>query len=180
MQRKIFLSLDVPEKVKLRLTKTTEKWKDLPIKWTRKKNLHLTLSFLGYVDESSILEISNLVEEVSQNHEVFDLEFEEIKIFPSIKEPRAVVLWGRENTPLKNLINDLEKKLSLSSAERKTFCPHITLGRFKKLKWQELKEKPILQEDFSVNITISAIDIIANNFGEARNEYITIKSSPLQ
>ena len=180
MQRKIFISLDVPERTKNRLIKTSEKWQDWPVKWTRKENLHLTLAFLGYVDEANLLEIGNSVKKVVQNYEIFDLEFQEISFFPSPEQLRKIVLLGKNNSQLKNLVNDLEKKLSLTISERKTFRPHITLGKIKKLRWQELKEKPILKEKFPLIITATAVDIMANNFGENRNEYIVVKSCPLQ
>ncbi|MCG2688535.1 hypothetical protein L6250_02795, partial [Candidatus Parcubacteria bacterium] len=42
--------LVLPEKIKKRLKEYREKFNYLPVRWTKVPSLHLTLVFIGYVD----------------------------------------------------------------------------------------------------------------------------------
>ena len=180
MKRKIFISLNIPEKARKRLVLKTEKWHSLPVKWTKAQNLHLTLEFLGFVDENSLIEICKKVSQAAVKNNIFDIEFDAIELFPSATEPRAVALVGEPNEELKNLINDIEKELKLSTTPKKSFRPHITLGRIRKNKWQELETQPEISEKFSLNIEAEVVDIMASDFDCEEGEYAIIESCPLQ
>ena len=49
MSNRIFIAVNLPENVKKKLAEYEENWLDLPIRWTKKENLHITLVFLGYL-----------------------------------------------------------------------------------------------------------------------------------
>ena len=180
MKRKIFISLDIPEKAKKRLVLTTEKWKDLPVKLTKEKNLHLTLAFLGFVPEENILEICEKVQKAAAKKDSFDITFDKIALFPDEKDPRAIALLGEPSDQLLNLVNDLEKNLGISRAPKKSFRAHITLGRLRKIKWEALSEKPEVLENFSLSIPVETVDIMASGFSEGEREYTLIESCPLE
>ena len=179
MKRKIFISLNIPEKAKKRLVLATKKWESLPVKWTREANLHLTLEFLGFVEEGSLVDICEKVRKAAAKNAIFDIEFDQIEIFPSEEEPRGIVLIGQANEELRNLVNDIEEKLGMATAPKKTFRPHVTLGRIRKHLWKELEEKPQISEKFSMHLEAEAVDIMASNFGDGQNEYALIESCPL-
>ena len=179
MKRKIFISLNIPEQDRKRLVRATEKWRDLPVKWTKEPNLHITLAFLGFVLESDLPEICQKVAEAAKKNTIFDLEFDEISLFPSPEEPRGVVLIGRPSEELKNLVNDLEETLGISYTPRKSFRAHVTLGRVRKNKWAELEEEPRILEKFSTNLPVDTIDIMASDFDGEEGEYAIIESCPL-
>lgn len=180
MKSKIFISINIPEKVKKRLEMATQKWKEFPVKWTKEANLHITLVFLGFVDEDMIPGICQKVSKTSQKKELFDLEFEEIGLFPSESAPRMVALIGKASEELKNLVNSIEEELEISYAPKKSFRPHITLGRIRKHKWEDMDIVPEIKEKFSVDIAVRSIDIMASNFGEGGSEYFLIESCPLE
>lgn len=160
--------------------RATEKWKNLPVKWTREANLHITLVFLGFVSEEIIPEICQKVADAARKEESFDLELEEISFFPSGYDPRAVALMGKNNQALKRLVNSIEESLEISSAPKKSFRPHITLGRVRKYKWEDLAEAPKIKEKFPVGLAVESINIMASNFGEEKSEYSLIENCPLK
>lgn len=180
MKRKIFISINIPDKVKKRLMKTMEKWQDLPVKWTKEANLHITLLFLGYVDEETLLEICQKVRDTMENEDIFDIEFNKIEPFPSASDPKMVVLTGLDNVNLLRINEKIEKELNIFTSAKKSFRPHITLGRGRKHKWEALENKPSILEDFPLVITAETIDVMASDFGDGNSEYTIIESCPLR
>lgn len=208
MKTKIFISLEIPDKTKKNLIAATEKWRDLPphqfqningieknkpcalnsknwcgglpVKWVREQNLHLTLSFLGFIDESALADICEKVSAAAEKSAVFDIDFSQISLFPSASEPRMIALMGEASEELKNLVNDIEGALGISNAPKKTFCPHITLGRLRAHKWAALDPKPEISEKFKINIPAASVDIMASDFEGGKNKYSVIESCPLK
>ena len=179
MKRKIFISLNISEGDKKRLARITAKWQDLPVKWTREANLHITLAFLGFIMETDLPEICQKVAEATEKNTIFDLEFDEISLFPSAEKPQAIALIGRPSEELKNLVNDLEDALGIAYAPRKSFRAHVTLGRIRKNKWAELEKEPRILEKFSINLPVDAVEIMASDFDGEEGEYAVLESCPL-
>ena len=50
-RRRIFIAINLPEDIKRELAAYDQKWSDLPVRWTEKENLHITLEFLGYLTD---------------------------------------------------------------------------------------------------------------------------------
>jgi 2'-5' RNA ligase len=180
MKRKIFISINIPEKVKRRLAKAVEKWQELPVKWTKEANLHITLLFLGYVDEETLLEICQKVRDVAEKEDIFDIELDRIELFPSATDPKMVALTGPANDDLLKINEKIEKELNIFTSAKKTFRPHITLGRGRKYKWEALESKPSISENFPLVITAESIDVMASDFGDGNSEYTIIESCPLK
>jgi len=180
MKRKIFISINIPDKVKKRLVLTTEKWKDLPVKWTKEANLHVTLFFLGHIDDESAAKVCSVVQEIVENEDVFDLDMEKIELAPSKEDPQMIWLTGQPSEELRDIHEKIEKALGIFKSEKKIFRPHITLGRIRKHKWEALKEKPEISENFSLIVSVESIDIMASDFGDGQNEYTLIEACPLR
>lgn len=180
MQRKIFISINIPDKTRKRLAKAIEKWADLPVKWTREPNLHITLLFLGHVDEGTLPQICQTVRAAAETEEIFDIDFDKIELFPSAEDPKTVALTGPENADLLRLHEKIEKELHIFTSPKKSFRPHITLGRGRKYKWEALENKPSISESFPLTISAESIDVMASDFGDGQNEYVIIESCPLK
>lgn len=180
MQRKIFISINLPERDKKRLVKAAEKWQDLPVKWVKEQNLHITLFFLGHITDDAISEICAKVRQASGSKEIFDVEFDCIEIGPSAEEQRFIWLTGKPNEELKNIQEAIEKKLGIFVSGKKSFRPHITLGRIRQHKWEALNEKPKISEKFPLLITTEFVDVMASEFENESAEYTIIESCPLK
>ncbi|HRZ95769.1 MAG TPA: RNA 2',3'-cyclic phosphodiesterase [Candidatus Moranbacteria bacterium] len=180
MKRKIFISINIPNKAKKRLVSAVEKWQDLPVKWTKESNLHITLFFLGYIDDESAAEVCSKVREIAENEDIFDLNMEKIELAPSADDPQMIWLIGEPSEELRKIHEKVEKALGMFKAERKIFRPHITLGRLRKHKWESLKEKPGISEKFQLIVPVESIDVMASDFGDGQNEYSLIESCQLK
>jgi 2'-5' RNA ligase len=176
VRKKIFIGINIPEKAKKRLVLATEKWKNLPIKWTREDKLHLTLLFLGYLDEDLIPEICEKVQLACEDEDIFDVEFDSIELAPSPEKPQMIWLSGLPNENLLKIYEKLEKELGLYVAPKKSFRPHITLGRIRKFKWEVLETRPDISEKFQLIVTADSIDVMSGNFEKGENEYTVLDS----
>ena len=179
MKRKIFISINLANQVKRRLTKSCEKWRNLPVKWTKEENLHIELFFLGYIDNDVVAEACQKVHEAVENIELFDLEFEKIVITPSAEKPQEFRVIGKPSEKLKTLCEAIEKELGIFVTAKKVFSPHILLGKIRKERWEELETKPLVDEKASFAVGVESVDIMASHFGEGKNNFVLIESCPL-
>lgn len=180
MKRKIYININIADKVKRRLAKAVEKWQDLPVKWTKEENLHISLFFLGYIDNDVVFEVCRKVRKAVENMEIFDLEFEKICLAPDNNNPQEIRAAGKADEKLKDLCETIEKELEIFSAPKKVFSPHITLGKIRKEKWEELEIKPEVDEKASFAVGVESVDIMASHFGGGKNDFVLIESCPLK
>lgn len=179
MKRKIFISINIPDRAKKQLARKIEPWKDLPIKWTKEANLHITLFFLGHIDDDTTAAICQKIKNLAGAEEVFDLELSEIRLAPNSKNPQMVWLMGEADENLRRLHEKIEKALDIFVSEKKAFRPHITLGRIRKRKWEELEPKPEIFAKFPLSVSVDSVDVMASDFENGGVEYAVIESCPL-
>lgn len=178
-QRKIFIGIQLPEQVKKRLIMATEKWRDLPVRWSLMDNLHITLLFIGHISDEAILDICEKARMAAKKAYGLDIKFDKIILGPDKKNPKIFWLSGKADGNLKNLVESLEKKLGLFKISRKEYRPHITLGRIRKEKWDALPAIPEIEEKFSVSVPASEIIIFESALEKGKRRFIPIESCPL-
>jgi len=131
-----FLAVEIPKHIRKKINNfiEEEKSKGLPIKWVKFENLHITLKFLGEINEKKRQEILPVLEETGKSKRSFQMNLEGIGCFPHPGNPR--VLWigvklGHEL--LIDIAGELEEKLSQFGFKmEKRFHRHLTIGRIKK------------------------------------------------
>jgi len=176
-KKKIFIEIPIPGVLKKRLAQKYSEWDGLPIKWMKEENLHITVSFIGYVDESVIPDICRKVSDALQNFEAFEIFFDEIGLGPDIKNPQTVNLTGKPSEELGRLNEVVEQALEMHPQKHKEFRPHVTLGRIRKLKWEELSQKPNISEKINLAMTVDSVSIMESKGGGA--EYVSLEECPL-
>jgi len=110
------------------------------IRWVGPENLHLTLKFLGQVDDDKITPVEDSLERALRSMPCFGVSCRGLGVFPDIR--RAKVLWvGLEGGPLARLAAIVEGALEpLGFArEKREFRPHLTIGR-----WRDSAGRPDL------------------------------------
>ncbi len=101
-------------------------------RWVKSANVHLTLKFLGDVEEERIAGLQESLDVVCGRHERFEVVPRGIGAFPSPWKAR--VIWAgvdKGTDALLALAKDLEGSLAALGfeSEKRGFEPHITLGR---------------------------------------------------
>ncbi len=103
------------------------------VRWSGPGGMHLTLKFLGPVDEARAARIGQVLAAVASRYRPFQLRFEGTGAFPDERRPR--VLWAgcAAGPELAALQEEIDRALEAEGFEReaRAFTPHLTLGRVK-------------------------------------------------
>lgn len=126
---RLFVAIELSDRVKQALVSLRTA---VPgAKWVPADQLHLTLAFLGEVDETAADQLSRSLAGVIVP--AFSLEFTTVGCFPNCNRPR--VLWvGIKQNPHLNGLADHIRSVVLECGipqEERPFTPHITLARLK-------------------------------------------------
>jgi 2'-5' RNA ligase len=104
------------------------------VKWVEPENLHVTMLFLGEVEDKEIARVCKIAQEAVDGQGPFPMTVESVGCFPHPRRPRT--LWagiGQGTQQLVTIHDQMEPPLmdlGYRREERK-FTPHITLGRVK-------------------------------------------------
>jgi 2'-5' RNA ligase len=136
MAIRAFIAIGIDSEIKKRLSKHIDKLKGAgaDVKWVVPENIHLTLKFLGYIEEDTLPCLNKIISDAVSSLESFNVSIGNIGAFPSRKRPRIVYVCveDEENILLKlhgNLNKGVEE-LGIKK-EFKEYVGHITLGRIK-------------------------------------------------
>ncbi|HAJ99244.1 MAG TPA: RNA 2',3'-cyclic phosphodiesterase [Bacteroidales bacterium] len=103
------------------------------LNWVPMHNLHLTLRFLGKVQESKITQINYQLRKATVSLNPFSLQFKGLGSF-SQSNATGVLWMGIETNPnLQTLYLQISQQLQQAGfpLESRAFAPHITIGRFR-------------------------------------------------
>jgi len=201
MQHRIFIAINLPENIKKKLAEYQLKWPDLPIRWTKKDNLHITLIFLGYLSNEELLDVCKITKGAVSQTPSFLINLNKICYGPRTgppssreglasrpkKIPRMVWAEGEKSKELGRLQKDLENSLLTSSvkgieSEARPYAPHITLGRIKAWEFKnfEPEERPEVNEEINLSFEVSSIDVMESKLKRGGPEYTILELCPLK
>jgi 2'-5' RNA ligase len=102
------------------------------VRWVRAGNMHITLKFLGEVDEAAIPPIVDAARRAVTPFPALKLVIEGLGVFPNHEQPQVVWFGVKGDT---ETLREMEKALSSSLAalgfppEDRPFAGHLTIGR---------------------------------------------------
>jgi len=155
-QKRLFLGLNIPPTQKKVLSRAQSVFEPLiQAKLVEENNFHITLKFLGYVEENDISKIKEILS--NTDFEKFFCELNGFGVFPKPSYPRVLWVGVKQGfdkiTKLHYIIDEKLNTLGFPYDER--FHPHVTLARIKKVlnKQVFMKEmnKQFLLEPFEIN-----------------------------
>lgn len=175
-----FIAIELPQGVKSALSRLQEELKkcEADIRWVDPNNIHLTLKFLGNVNEKDISKIINIMTGVCKKYQPFNLEIRGMGMFPNIKSPRVLWVGAEGNNILKGLQTDIEHGMIKIGFERedREFTAHLTLGRFRSFKGKEnILEIIKLHENESFGtINVKSISLMKSDLSHSGARYSRI------
>jgi 2'-5' RNA ligase len=127
---RLFIACEIPENLRKKLVTLQNDIgsKHASIKWVEAENIHLTMKFLGEVEDSKVDEIRNSLRKIRLNP--FSCAISGFGVFPS--ESYVRVLWvGLEPAEkIEKLHDEVDGSLSeIGFKSDSKFSPHATLGR---------------------------------------------------
>ena len=126
---RLFVGLPIPADIRLSLSMISA---GLPgAKWVKEDNFHVTLRFIGEVDEGLADDIDATLSQV--NHASFHLSLKEVGYFGKPNAARAVWAGVAKNENLMHLHAKIETALQHigQPAEERRYTPHVTLARLR-------------------------------------------------
>jgi RNA 2',3'-cyclic 3'-phosphodiesterase len=125
-----FVAVNIDPTIRARIGEIEKDFDIKGIKLVDPELIHITLKFLGYVEEGRIDEIADALKKVKVPP--FTARFRSIGGFPNARSPR--VIWigaepGENFTSLNVQVEDLMSDLGFEREGR--FHPHATIGRVK-------------------------------------------------
>ena len=138
MGQRVFFALDIDEATRGRIVSAADNLHSLPgrITWTKPRNLHVTMNFLGNVPDESIAELCDLAEGVVAGLALGEVTFTigPLVCFPPHKRTRMI--WapvGEGIEVLASLHAALNQALAAGGwrSETRPFKGHVTVARNK-------------------------------------------------
>jgi RNA 2',3'-cyclic 3'-phosphodiesterase len=134
MSVRLFVAVDLPDRVRAHLEAGTAALRESMDgwRWTPPEQWHLTLAFLGEVDDGRLPELTRRMGLAARRHEPFTLDLACVGAFNSLR--RARVLWvgvGGDREALTRLAGSVgagARRAKITLEERR-YRPHMTLGR---------------------------------------------------
>ncbi|MDA0838373.1 MAG: RNA 2',3'-cyclic phosphodiesterase [Planctomycetota bacterium] len=107
---------------------------DAKVRWVKPAQMHITLKFLGEIDETQADLLHELFQVVEKETAPFEVEIQGLGAFPNLRRPS--ILWVGVTTGIDALAG-LAGQVEATAAElgfkkeKRGFNPHLTLGRVK-------------------------------------------------
>jgi 2'-5' RNA ligase len=145
-------------------------------------NIHLTLKFLGDINENQLKQISEGLTAIAINTESFKLGIGKIGAFPRINNPKTVWVGVEQNSLLIDLFEQLEEIASNSGIpkEKRSFSPHLTVGRVKFLSKENRFTSILTELEFEEEIIpVNSVSFIESRLTPEGPVYSVIHKYPL-
>jgi 2'-5' RNA ligase len=152
MKKRLFVAISIPDQTKEKLKKYIQTLPQDNMRFVSNDNYHITVLFLGYVDESLIPQLKKQLNEISNKFNSFLLSYDEITYMPKEK-PRMLWAKFKENKNYASLVFEIYQIVkNLIPIELKDNpTPHITLARFKKANGKQPDIQSITINDLAIN-----------------------------
>ncbi len=185
MTNRLFIALKFPEEIIDKIIQYRNEAARINnnldfIKWEKRDKIHLTLKFIGDVEEELNDKIIAALSFI-QNENPFELELIKFGFFYKDKKPKILWIGINANDHLNNLVNQIETELASLGIqkEKRKFKPHVTLLRIK----NKVDENFINSfENFklpSLKFYANEISLIKSELLPNASKYAEIKNLPV-
>src|SRR5262245_13821417 len=132
-----FLAVELPDAVRARCVDLQEALAPArgEVKWVEEENLHITLLFLGDVDDRDLVGVCRAATKACAALAPFPTAVEGVGAFPNARRPRTI--WAgitdgaEELVELHDALEGPLLALGCYRREERRYTPHVTLGRVK-------------------------------------------------
>lgn len=152
---RVFIAINLPEDIKEELVKIQERYFELPCRWTKKENLHITLEFIGNISNEELKRIFEDVQHRMLNIPAFEVELDKISYFPDGNLPKYIFATGEKY--------------------------HITLARISQWGWRKInpEDRPDVSEKINLKFKVNSVEVMESFLKKGGSEYRVLKSFKL-
>mgnify|MGYP000677873017 CR=1 FL=1 len=176
-----FIAFEFDNPLKRRISLIQSKLKELSLKgrWTPDDNFHITLKFLGDITIEESKKIENQLFNLLPSFSPVSLSLDDIGFFPGDKDIRVLYLGLKDKMKALGKINsEIENSMEKLgySREKRTFRPHITLGRNIVLKDDFNKIKEMLKEDCNYTFILNRVSFMESQLVNGKRIYTPLRT----
>ncbi len=186
---RIFVAFTIPDVQRTRLGRLQGLIApDIPnARWNTPEMFHVTLAFLGDVPDTDLNVVCRAVAEASKGFKPFTLNLQSLGAFPDPSRPRIV--WVGVTGPGLGVLADLQQSVvrAVSEAgyppEDDRFSPHLTLGRLKPRRGDDLDITPLVAHyrTWSAgNFSVSGVVTFSSTLTPEGPAYMAMATAPLR
>lgn len=177
--RRLFFAIKPPERVCDALETFIDTHKELPVRWTERSNLHLTLLFLGWVPETGVNELMKKGRELLSEPQGSIL-FSHLDWGPPSGSTRMIWTHGTADPSWGTLKERMRTALASEDlyhgADEWPFTPHITVARMEPTTKSKL---PNIRTGLLAEFTPSGVLLMESTLSQKGPTYSTIETFPL-
>jgi 2'-5' RNA ligase len=184
-----FIAIELPQEIKDKLAELQALLKQAgaDVKWVNPKNIHITLKFLGEIDEDISAKIAGIIEDTAKKIQQFPISLSSLGAFPKIESAR--VIWigidkgDKETGRLAKELEERIEKLGIPKEER-PFSSHITIGRVRGMLNKDklakaLKELEAYFSGKNIEFKVTKITLFKSTLGSSGPAYEALKEVPI-
>ncbi|MFN6964004.1 MAG: RNA 2',3'-cyclic phosphodiesterase [Pyrinomonadaceae bacterium] len=136
--KRIFIAVDISEEARRLAAAHSERlrneFSDLRVGWERAEKLHLTLRFIGNLEDERISSLTDRLRATAAAARSFELSITGTGVFPNVRRPR--VLWlgvAGDVEGMNKLAAAIENDCEAIGLDRESreFKPHLTIARLR-------------------------------------------------
>jgi RNA 2',3'-cyclic 3'-phosphodiesterase len=153
------------------------------VKWELQNKFHITLRFLGGVEQSNIDSLSPAFADIVKQFPTFEITYNSLGVFPNLHNPRVIWIGTKSNQVVLDLQSSVERVcLDFGfQKEERAFHPHITFGRVKGTRNLTRLTEAIKTITFEpMQSRCSELLLMKSDLRPSGSIYTILKSFPLQ
>ncbi|MFC4450685.1 RNA 2',3'-cyclic phosphodiesterase [Halorussus aquaticus] len=184
---RLFVSIDLPDDFAAEVEQVQAQFADATgLNFTDPEQAHVTLKFLGDVNQGELPRVKNAVQRAIEKSGVgpFEATYDGVGVFPDIGYIK--VLWlgvsegGEQMTALHEAIEREVTRLGFDPEDH-DFTPHVTLARMEHAGGKELVQENVEELDPTVGTTeVTEIRLTESVLTDEGPEYSTVESFALE
>lgn len=174
MKKRVFVAIGIEEELQKKIIIWQKKFSQLPVRWIKTKNLHITLVPPWYcIDIDGVINSLRSI----KNMQPFTIVFQKVSFGPNPKKPRLIWITGDTKDELKILQLKLTKILGVKGESRE-FLLHMTIARFRTVDFSKFSTRR-LPDKVSWKETVNSVLVMESQMAKSGTEYKTIAEIPL-
>ena len=177
------LSAEARERAALHIADLRSRAPDVSAGWERPEKLHITLKFMGEIEQGRVAALSSAAERAARGVPPFDIGIEGVGAFPPRGLPR--VLWlGVADTS--GVLARLQQRLEDECAgggfprEDRAFHPHLTIARLRRPRGARFLAALHSEKGFApAHFCVDALVVLRSELGPGGSRHTELSRHPL-
>ncbi|NIP39441.1 MAG: RNA 2',3'-cyclic phosphodiesterase [Candidatus Dadabacteria bacterium] len=168
---RVFIAALLPDEIKDHIESYVHSIRSniMRVKWEKPEKLHITLKFLGDIDDKQLNEVNDIVFAAVADISKINLSLTNFGAFPSLSRPRVLYVGFSASEAISDLQGIIDAGLLEAGfdKEQRKFIPHVTIGRVKS-GFKLAAPLPIIEEK---KLVIDKIAVVRSFINTKGSEY---------